>query len=77
VQLDLPLAGARDVEVALYDLRGRRVALLHRGPLDGAGPHGFSWDGRDDEGRGVASGVYLARAVADGRMLTGKVALVR
>jgi hypothetical protein len=77
VQLDLPLHGARRCEVALFDLRGRRVALLHDGPLTGAGPHGFSWDGRDDQGRGVASGVYLARAVADGRPLTGKVVLVR
>ncbi|MCK5365144.1 MAG: hypothetical protein KAR22_19330, partial [Gammaproteobacteria bacterium] len=77
VRLDLPVSGARECEVALFDLRGRRVALLHRGPLVGAGPHGFSWDGRDDGGRGVASGIYLARAVADGRMLTGKVVLVR
>ena len=77
VQLDLPLRGAREAEVALFDLCGRRVALLHRGPLAGAGPHAFSWDGRDDGGRGVASGVYLARAVADGRLLTGKVVLVR
>jgi len=77
VQLDLPVAGARECFVALFDLRGRRVALLHEGPLSGVGPHGFTWDGRDDGGRELASGVYLARAVADGRTATGKVVLVR
>jgi hypothetical protein len=77
VQLDLPLGGAGRCELALYDLRGRRVATLHRGPLAGAGPHAFSWDGTDDGGRALASGVYLARAVADGRLVQGKVVLVR
>ncbi|HOX26938.1 MAG TPA: CapA family protein [Candidatus Krumholzibacteria bacterium] len=77
VQLELPGQGARDCEVALYDLRGRRVAILYRGPLAGPGPHGFTWDGRDDAGRALASGVYVARGAADGRVATAKVVLVR
>jgi len=77
VRLDLPARGARDCEVALFDLRGRRVALLYRGALAGVGPPGFTWDGCDDAGRALASGIYLVRANADGRTVTGKVVLVR
>ncbi|MBD3222990.1 hypothetical protein GF314_17310 [bacterium] len=77
IRLDLPAAGAARVRVDLYDVRGRRVARLHDGPLRGAGPHALSWDGRDDRGRALASGVYLARAVVDGEAMSGKVVLVR
>jgi flagellar hook assembly protein FlgD len=77
VRLDLPTGGAAHCQVVLYDVRGRRVAQLHDGPLGSAGPHAFSWDGRDDAGRALPSGAYLARAVADGREVSGKVMLVR
>lgn len=77
VQLDLLPGGTRECELGLYDVRGRRVALLFRGPLAGAGPHGFTWDGCDDAGRAMASGVYLARARVDARSLVSKVVLVR
>ena len=48
------------VRLAVYDVKGRRVALL----LDGEVPAGrqeIAWQGRDDAGRGLASGVYMAR----------------
>ena len=35
------------------------------------------WDGRDDEGRAVASGVYLLRATVDGDEEIRKVAVLR
>jgi poly-gamma-glutamate capsule biosynthesis protein CapA/YwtB (metallophosphatase superfamily) len=77
VQLDLPTTGAVHCRLDLFDVRGRRVARLHDGPLAGPGPHAFSWDGRDDQGRHLPSGVYLARATADGSDANGKVVLIR
>jgi hypothetical protein len=35
------------------------------------------WDGRDDGGREVASGTYLARLTVDGAAQMGKMSLVR
>ena len=46
--------------LAIIDARGRRVRTLHSGLLV-AGEHEFSWDGRDDGGAAVASGVYMAQ----------------
>ena len=64
----------RSVEfgVTVYDVTGRLVRRLARGPRD-AGEHRLSWDGRDEAGRSVASGVYMARAEAEGLRLTAKV----
>lgn len=55
---DLPADGRARVDV--YDVQGRRVRRLY----DGAAPAGrtrVTWDGRDDRGRGLPSGTYLAR----------------
>jgi hypothetical protein len=47
------------VELAVYDLRGRRVALIHREEAE-AGRHVITWNGRDGRGRRLASGNYIA-----------------
>ena len=48
------------VELEIFDVSGRRVRTLVQGLLE-AGPQASEWNGRDDEGRPLASGVYLAR----------------
>lgn len=67
---------AADVELAVYDVLGRRVATLARG-LRPAGAHEATWDGRDQDGRVLASGVYLVRLTAGDRAATRRVTLLR
>lgn len=62
-RLDLPAAA--DARVVLYDVSGRRIRTLVAGELP-AGSHAVAWDGRDDGGRTVGAGVYLARARWEG-----------
>jgi hypothetical protein len=69
-------AQAGPVEVAIYDARGRRVRLLEDG-WRGAGNHEVSWDGRDDDGRPLPGGVFLARIRASGESLTEKILRLR
>ena len=60
----------------VFDLAGRRVRVLHAGPLE-AGAHALVWDGRDDTGAVRPPGVYLVR-ISDGvRSATRKVVLGR
>jgi len=54
------LARAGRLEVHIYDLGGRRVRRLWDG-LQAAGSHELEWDGTDDRGRQLASGVYFLR----------------
>ena len=70
----LPSAGP--VTLAIYDQRGRCVRVLAHGAL-GPGEHRVQWDGRTDRGLAAASGVYFYRLQAAGRLLSGRVALVR
>ena len=54
-------AGRDRPRLAIFDLRGRRVRELLDGRPLPAGPHTVVWDGRDDGGREVASGIYISR----------------
>lgn len=59
------LARTDEVRLDLYNVRGEHVRSLLRGSL-AAGRHSVSWDGRDDTGSTVSSGMYVARLVAAG-----------
>ena len=49
-----------DITLSVYDAAGRIVRTLLSGEL-APGSHSVEWDGRDDAGRRLASGVYLYR----------------
>jgi len=74
LRLELPQKGR--VEVAVYDGAGQRVRTLVAGWLP-AGSHTLHWDGRDEVGREVGSGVYLARLRAGGTEELQKMMLLR
>lgn len=63
------------VALEVFDVAGRRVRRLVPGVEREAGLHAVLWDGRDDSGRTVASGVYYTRLVT-GRA-TRSVTIVR
>ena len=64
------------MRLEVFALTGQRVAVLQQGPQQ-AGYHRLHWDGRDDAGRPVASGMYLYRLVTDETVLTRKLILLR
>ncbi len=70
------LPAAQPATLRLYDLRGRLVRTLVDEPRP-AGVSEATWDGRDQAGRAVAAGAYLARLQAGGRQTTLRLTLVR
>jgi subtilisin family serine protease len=65
------------VRLAIYSPSGRRVRMLSDDELP-SGDYSVRWDGRDDAGRDVASGVYFVRLTAGpGVVSSAKVTLVR
>jgi probable HAF family extracellular repeat protein len=62
--------------IEVFDPRGRRVAEIVE-PDRPAGTHVARWDGRDAAGRAVAPGVYVVRLALGGRVVSGKLAIVR
>ncbi|HEY5134116.1 MAG TPA: M20/M25/M40 family metallo-hydrolase [Candidatus Krumholzibacteriaceae bacterium] len=70
------LPEASNVEVAVYDISGRRVALIERGREE-AGVVNRSWNGKDDRGRPLASGVYFLRLRAETSEAVRKIVILR
>jgi FlgD Ig-like domain len=60
----------------VYDVRGTLVATLIDRILP-AGEHRVTWDGRDDRGIDVGSGVYFYHLEAGSVSLTRRMALLR
>ena len=75
IRFDLPRPSS--VSLAVYDMRGVRIRNLVAGRRLDAGIHEIDWNGRNDGGRGVASGVYLLRLRADLFLAVRKTAVVR
>jgi hypothetical protein len=75
--LSFSLPAAASARLVIYDLRGRAVRTLVAGERLDSGDHRRSWDGRDDGGRPLASGVYFARLESSGKAVTRKVTLLR
>ena len=70
------LAHAEDAAVGVYDLSGRLVRSLQRGVLT-PGAHRFEWNGRDEQGRRVAAGIYFVRLESGNRQWQAKLVKLR
>lgn len=77
VALTFALPEAGPVSLQVFDLAGRRVRALRDGEHMAAGPHTIRWDGRDDAGRSLPSGRFVARLEGAGGAANRTVILVR
>ncbi len=75
LRLGIPVE-AGTVRLGVFDVGGRMVARLHDGPW-APGRQEVRWDGRDGQGRRVASGVYFVRLETRANRWTGKVLHLR
>jgi len=74
--LEYSVPQAMNVELRIYDVRGQLVRDLVSG-FQEAGSHTVSWQGKDDSGRQMSSGVYLARFVAGNVAQSQRLLLVK
>ncbi len=75
-KISFDLATGGSVHLGIYDMRGRMVRRLVSENLT-AGSHTVRWDGMDDGGRSVSSGVYLYRLESPTGVQERKMVLVR
>jgi hypothetical protein len=75
-EIQLSLSQDARTSVKIFDLAGRHIATLADRDYD-AGQHSVIWEGRDDGGREVSSGVYFVMVEVNGDVQRHKVALVR
>ena len=71
------LAHGGSVRVDVFDVAGRRVRTLVNAKLDAGWNHRASWNGRDETGQAVATGLYFCRLEAAGQSATRKLVLLK
>jgi hypothetical protein len=76
VQLGLIAEPAREADVAIYDVEGRRIRSWRGVPLV-RGVATLSWDGCTANGEPVGSGVVFAEISAGGRTACQRIAVLR
>ncbi len=75
-EIEFSISCRGNVELVVYDVSGRRVRELVNGEME-AGRHRVGWDGRNDRGVDVASGLYFYRLKALGETRCRKMVLLR
>ncbi|MGH7496941.1 MAG: FlgD immunoglobulin-like domain containing protein [bacterium] len=70
------LPEAREVEVRVYDMLGRLTRQIVRGQQN-AGWHQVAWDGRDESGKLVTSGIYFLTLQAGEQRLVRKLMVTK
>jgi hypothetical protein len=75
ITFEMPSAGG-NVRLDVFDVSGRLVSTLVDG-MQAGGVHSVEWNGRDANGRELASGVYFYRLTAGQRELDRKMMFIR
>jgi hypothetical protein len=75
--IEFSLAGSTKVTLVIYDVAGRKVRILMDRELKDTGVHKVDWDGRNDSGNQLSSGVYFCKFLAEGQVEARKLILLR
>jgi hypothetical protein len=75
--IDFTVKELAPVTVTIYNVRGQRVKTLVEGRFAPGVTHHLTWDGRNDAGEAVASGVYFYKLVTKGFAQTRKMVVLK
>ncbi len=70
------LSEKSQVNLNIYNVLGEKVRTLVNGTLD-AGSHSITWDGKNEAGSVVASGIYFYRLNVGDQVMTKKMSLLK
>ena len=65
-----------DVNLSIYNMLGQKVKTLTNGSKN-AGTHTLQWNGLDDMGKNVSTGIYLYRLTSGSKSITKKMAFMK
>lgn len=66
---DLTMPRSANIRIAVHDLLGKHVRLLHQGEHE-AGKFKIPWDGKDESGVPVIPGIYICSLFSDDSFVT-------
>lgn len=74
--ISFTLGSSSNVNLDIYNIKGQKVRTLYSGNT-AAGEYKFVWDGKDDSGRELGSGLYFNRITTPGYSSTRKMILAK
>ncbi len=74
--LEFSLSEEGFTELSIYNIMGQKVRELVTDTMQ-AGTHSVVWDGKDDSGTAVSSGIYLSRLVKGENIATNNMLLLK
>jgi len=79
IEFDIPevLGKLPRIAVQIFDLLGRKVITIEKGNYDARNRYRVVWDGRNDVGEHVATGVYFYRMLGSDYTTTKKMILLK
>jgi FlgD Ig-like domain/Cohesin domain len=75
-EINYSLSTKSNIKLVIYDILGRTVRTLAQGVAE-AGEYSARWDGADEHGSTVASGMYFYRLTVNGQALARKMTLLK
>jgi len=76
-RIDFSVPVQSNVSIAVYDVLGKRIVTLVDGKNYSAGSHTVEWNGTDDLGRNVGSGIYFYKITTQKFSQTKKMILMK
>ena len=78
IEYNVEIAG--NVSIVVYDLMGREIKELvneFKSPLSNGGVYSFTWDGTNNSGSAVSSGMYIYRMISNDFSKTHRLTLMK
>ena len=75
-KISFSLPEEQNIELIVYNLKGQKVKHLVSGQLS-AGQHSVIWEGKNDNGKPVGSGLYFYKLRTEDKVLTKKMLLLK
>ena len=76
IVVGVPNGHTERVSLKVYNVRGQLVATLFDGTR-GPGYHTFQWDGVNNRGQTVSSGIYFAHMMSGKAVMTRKMVMLK
>ena len=76
VLISFEIPNSKNVNLSIFDMKGRNIRQINLGVL-GIGLHKVLWDGKNDLGNDLPSGVYMAVLEIDDEFNVQKISLVK
>lgn len=74
--IDFAVQRSGNVDISIYNIRGQSVRTLSRQEFS-RGEHSLYWDGKDDNGNVLCSGLYLLKLKAGRDIRVGKMLMMK